>query len=210
MARLPVPSAPALRRPAAAGFTLLELLVTVSILGTGLLLVAPPLLRSSGPARVELAAIEVSSAFQLARSYAVRHSAHVAVAFERDRRGVVSWRLYRDGDGDGVRRADIRSGVDPAVTPPNPMAHLGRAIRFGFPPGARPRDPGDPRKRLAGLDRPLRFGNGDLASFGPLGSATPGSAYLTDGARTLVAVRTLGATGRVHVTRWDDERDRWF
>ena len=117
--------------------------------------------------------------------------------------GGVEWSLYRDGDGDGVLSQDIESGVDPRVGPARQLAHLGRQVRFGFPPGPPPRDPGDPRRRLDRLDDPIRFNRSDLASFDPLGGATPGSIYLTDGRHQLAAVRVLGVTGRVRVLVYD-------
>ena len=86
--------------------------------------------------------------------------------------------------------------------------YFGRRIRFGFPEGARPSDPSSPGRRLEGLDDPIRFNRSDLASFGALGTATPGSLYLTDGHR-LVAVRVLNRTGRIRVLAWDRKTDRW-
>lgn len=105
--------------------------------------------------------------------------------------------------------ADILSGDDPEVVPRTRLAHLGRQIHFGFPPGRAPRDPGDPRRRLTGLDDPIRFNRSDIASFSPFGTSTPGTVYVTDGMRHLSAARVLGRTGKIGCLTYDVVRERW-
>lgn len=194
----------------AAGVTLVELLITLGLAATTLLVTVPPILDASRRLRLATAAAEVSRVLHLARSHAVRHSAHVGVRFATDEAtGRVSWSLHRDGDGDGVRSPDVASGRDPQVGPAGrTLAHFGRGVRFGFPQTAGPlRDPGG--KRLARLDDPLRFNNSDIASFGPLGTATPGSLYLTAGDGTLACVRVTSRTGRVRVMVRDPRSGDW-
>lgn len=193
----------------AAGFNLVEMAVALVVGATLVAVGVPPLLEATARTRVRLAAAEVTGVLYEARSYAVLHSANVAVKFRAGADGGVDWSLYRDADGDGVLTQDIESGVDPRVGPARQLAHLGRQVRVGFPPGPAPRDPGDPRRRLDRLTDPVRFNRSDLASFDPLGGATPGSIYLTDGRSHLVAVRVLGVTGRVRVLVYDAAREAW-
>ena len=193
----------------ATGFNLLEMVVALTVGAVLLAVGMPPLLEATARTRVRLAAAEVAGVLYEARSYAVLHSANVAVKFRAGGDGGVDWSLYRDADGDGVLNQDIESGVDPRVGPARQLAHLGRQVRVGFPPGPAPRDPGDPRRRLDRLSDPVRFNRSDLASFDPLGGATPGSIYLTDGRSHLVAVRVLGVTGRVRVLIYDAGREAW-
>jgi type II secretory pathway pseudopilin PulG len=190
------------------GFQLLEAIVVLAVLGIVSTLGVPPLLQASAGSRTRAAAAEIAGVFRLANSYAIRHGANVAVKF-RVTATVVTWELRRDGDGDGVLNSDIASGVDPVVEPARALAHVGRDIRFGFPPGPAPRDPGNPRRRLDRLDDPIRFNRSDLASFDPLGGATPGSAYLTDGRTRLVVVRVLGSTGKVRTAVYDSLTQTW-
>ncbi len=192
-----------------AGFQLAETLIVSVILVIAATLSIPPLLRSTGGLRVQLAAAEISSTFHLARAQAIRLGVRVAVKFETEENGRVTFTLYRDGDGDGVRSRDIRSGVDTALGAPRRLAHLGGAVRFGFPEGVAPRDPGDPGRRLDRLEDPLRFNRSDLASFDPLGTSTPGSAYLTDGRRALRVVRLFGRTGKIKILTYNLETERW-
>jgi hypothetical protein len=158
--------------------------------------------------RVDVAAHELAMVLFEARSHARRLSTNVGVKFY-PQAGRVAYACFRDGDGDGVRTNDINAGVDPQVTPLRLLAHLRGQLGFGFPPGRPPRDPGDPTRRLDRLTDPVRFNDSDLASFGPLGTSTPGSLYVTDGRRELSVVRLLGWTGKVRVLRWDPDADVW-
>lgn len=190
------------------GFNLLELLLVLAISGLTATLSVPALLSWASGVRLRLAAAEVQSTFALSRSYAIRHDERVAVKFRTGDDGQVTWAIYRDGDEDGVRSDDVVTGVDPEVQAPRPLQHFGVSVRFGFPTGARPCEPGNPRQRLTGLDDPIRFNRSDLASFDPMGTATPGTVYLTDGHR-LAAVRVNNRAGRISSLDWDPTTGAW-
>lgn len=200
------------RRPRAArtppGFSLLELLVALAVVATLMLIATPSLLSLASRTQVELAARELVGVLRLARSHASRHGVHVAVKFYPGSPRT-AWALYRDGDGDGVRTADIASGTDPLVLAPRILTHCRRGVGFGIPSHLAPRDPGSPGRRLDRLDDPIRFNRSDLASFGPLGTSTPGSLYLTDGADELLVVRLWGRTGKIQILRYDPRQERW-
>lgn len=197
------------------GFTLVELLVALTLVAVVAAVSTPPLLRASARLRLRVAAAEVERAMQLARSAASRLGTHVGLKFDTARAaegGPIAWTLYRDGDGDGVRTSDIASGTDQPILSSARHARqggrFGVGVRFGFPPGVAPRDPTTGR-RLTRLDDPIRFNRSDIASFGPLGTATPGSVYLTDGRRGLAVVRVTHRTGRVRILLHDPESGRW-
>ena len=174
-----------------------------------MLLVTPPLLSLSSRLRVDMAAHELAVALYQARATARLRTANVGLKLWVTSKGV-EYACFRDGNDNGVRTAEIASGVDPQVTPRRTFAHFGGRVGFGFPPGMRPRDPGDPARRLERLDDPIRFNNSDIATFGPLGTSTPGSLYVSDGRRELAVVRVLGHTGKVKVLRWDVATDAWI
>ena len=191
------------------GFTLVELLVVCALLALLATMSISPLHRAVSSLRLRQAASELVGALRLAQSFAIRHSANVAVRFGVEPNGGVTFSLYRDGNGNGVLNADIRAGADPKIDGPRRLGGLGFGLRFGFPPGIAPTDPGDPSHRLDRLDDPVRFNDSDLASFDPLGGATPGSLYLTDGYQGLAAIRVLGRSGRVRVLTYKAATGTW-
>jgi len=193
----------------AGGFTVVEGIVIVAILGLTASLTFPDLFRLTRSLRVDLASRELHGVLRLARSRAIREGAKVGVKFRTSGEGRYSFTLYRDGDGDGVLTRDIDAGVDPPLAPPRALIHLGQRIRLGFPAGPAPRDPGDPTRRLTRLDDPIRFNRSDIASFNHLGASTPGSLYITDGMHFLSVVRVFGRTGKVKILRYDVASETW-
>ena len=190
------------------GFHLVEALVVLLLHGVLLTLSVPTLLNMTRRLRVEMAAREIGALLQRARFRAVREGSNVGVKlFLSGSR--VSYGLYRDGDGDGLGTRDIADGVDPPLEPIRELGHFGSHVRFGFPPGEAPRDPGNPRRRLTRLDDPVRLNRSDMASFSPLGTSTPGSLYLTDGLNHLAVVRLFGRTGKVKVMLYDADTETW-
>jgi len=192
-----------------AGFHVVELVVVLAILSFVLTLGLPAFLDWTSGLRLDLTAMELTGILRGARSFAIRHSANVAVKFHAEADGTVTYALYRDGNGNGVLNADIASGADPAVTPPHRIDQLGNRVRLGFPPGPPARDPTTPSRFLHPGDDPIRFNQSDLASFTAIGGATPGSLFLTDGRSRLMTVRVTGMTGRVRVMRYDFAAQIW-
>jgi hypothetical protein len=190
------------------GFQIAELVVSLAVLSLLLMLGVPALLHFSSGLRLRLAAAELEAALRSTRSMAIRLDTEVAVKFRPRADGTYTWAVYRDGNGNGVLNRDITSGADPLVTQPRVLEELGNRMRFGFPPGRAPRDPSDPGKRLTASD-PIRFNQSDLASFGPLGTSTPGSLYVTDGQSKLMAVRVFGRTGKVKIIAYDFDAEIW-
>lgn len=189
-----------------AGFNLVEVILVMAVMGM-MLSLAVPLARSWwGGIQVEMAASEIATTLQLARSLAIRHAARVAVRFYPDADGHLRHAIYRDGDGDGVRSDDIDRGVDRVLREAR-SGPLG-GVRVGFPEGWSPRQPGS-RKRLDRLDDPIRFGRSNMASFTAHGGASPGTVYLTDGRFHLFAVRVNNRSGKIKVFRYDPQADEW-
>ena len=187
----------------------MELVVVLAVLARGAH--ASARRRSCGLSadlRLSLAASDLVGTLRLARSYALRHSANVAVKFRTGEDGAVTFALYPR------RRRRRRAERATSTTAPTPRSSRrggsptsGGASASASRRGRRRGTRRSPRRPLGQLDDPIRFNRSDLASFGPLGTATPGSLYLTDGRRRLAAVRVFGTTGKVRVLTWDaDER----
>ena len=99
------------------GYSLVEILIVLLVLSLFSAAVLPPIFRSTARLRVRLAGRELVGILRLTRLYAIRHGANVAVKFREAADGTVSFSLYRDVDGDGVRNSDIDSGIDLPMTP---------------------------------------------------------------------------------------------
>lgn len=192
------------------GMQFFELLIVLAVAGLVTAVSIPAFLSAWGGAVGHLAAAEVATAFRTARTLSNLHAERLGIKFRVDPGGFVTWTVHRDGDGDGIRSDDIARGIDPQLGPARRLAHVGRKIRFGFPPGRAPRDPDRPSRRLDRLDDPIRFNRSDIASFSPFEGSTPGTAYLTDSAGRLWGVRITGRTGRVRVMRYDTVSERWY
>lgn len=186
------------------GFSLLELLVVVAVLAVVLLVSVPAFATLRRKDALRAAAGEVRGVFAFARSRAIAHGKYVALKFRSDQ-GAWTYALYEDGDGDGVRNADIQSGRDPLVRAARVIAK--EEVVVGFPsfPVIDP-DTGDPFPADAS---PVRFGSGALCSFSPTGSATSGSIFMTNRFEDAVVVRVYGPTARVRTLRFDRATGRW-
>lgn len=113
-----------------------------------------------------------------------------------------------DGDGDGVSRADISSGQDPAARPFTIAAEV-PGIRVGRPPWPEVPTPPPGDDRLRPGDPAVRFGRSRMVVFDAEGHATPGSVFVTDGAQSLCAVVVAGPTARVRTWCYDRPSNNW-
>ncbi len=176
------------------GHSLVEMVVVVAILMIGAAVAAPTLRAYS----VESQLLGVGRGFKLsflkARSVATKKSVYTAIRFERRPAGIF-YSVYVDGNNNGVLASDIATGVDARIEGPFLLTSGAPDVRVAIPPGtpAIPPDSGD-------LDTgdPIRFGSSDTLSFSPLGTASPGTFYLS-GVGAQAAVRVTPATGRVRL-----------
>jgi prepilin-type N-terminal cleavage/methylation domain-containing protein len=187
------------------GFTLVELLFSVALIATLAGIAIPAFLGGLEEARTRSAARYLAARVRLARGMAVARSKMVGLSFEQvgnDYQFTVS----EDGDRDGVRTADIRSGVDPEIVSAERLTFLFRDVRFGFIEGV-PAVDGD-----SGADAgdPIRAGASDIVSFGPLGTATSATLYIRGPNRSQYAVRIFGVTGRTRVLVFDRASRAWL
>jgi type II secretory pathway pseudopilin PulG len=166
------------------GASLVEMTVTTGLIGLLAAFGFPYFKAYSDQAHLLGAARVFQGEFRKARSMAIRRGVYMAIRFERQEgEGNVAFSVYRDGNGNGVRTVDIESGTDVLAAGPFPIASTG--VRVAIHPGT-PEPP--PERGLLDATDPIRFGRGDLLSFSPLGTATPGTFYLA-GEQLQAAVR---------------------
>lgn len=185
------------------GFSLVEATVAIGVILVMSAVAAPPFRALFADAHIVGAGQQFKSQFRLAWSTAVRSGVYTAIRFERESEGRVFYSVYADGNGDGVRSVDIKSGEDRLISGPYPLSGGAPGVRVGINPGV-PKLP--PEGGFLSGD-PVRFGSSDILSFSPFGTATPGTFYLA-GDKAQAAVRVSGGSARVRLMIWRGGRWR--
>jgi hypothetical protein len=201
----PLLPAPITRRNASRGISAIELLLTLAVLAVLAAAAAPGMASLESSVAIRSAAAEAGAAILRARAAAIWRSTNVGLKYRKngDR---YEWTIYADGNGNGVRTADITRGID------RPLASLGWSRNDVFPgilTGTRVPDPGDPRSYLDRVDDPIRFNASDICSFSPLGESTPGSIYLWDGRDRMAVVRVYGRSGKLRTLYYRRGERNW-
>jgi len=186
-----------------AGTSLGEVLVVVA---TALIVAAisvPALTAQRGNLHAAGAARHVAALLRTTRAEALKRGVHVALVFRSSSEGF-RFAIFADGNFDGVRSADMAAGSDRQVSAWVRIDDQFSGATFGIVPGVTDPDSG---ALLSGS--PLKLGGSSMLSFGPDGGATSGTVYLRGPANQQYAVRTLGATGRSRLLRFEFEGRRW-
>ena len=116
------------------GYTLIELLFVVSIIATLAGFVVPMASRTVDDLRASGAARHLAARIAAIRLDAVRRASTVALRFERDGSDY-AFTTVLDGNGNGVRTADITAGVDTPLTAADRLRHHFPGVTFGLLPG---------------------------------------------------------------------------
>jgi hypothetical protein len=153
--------------------------------------------------RTSLAARYVAARIGSARIDAVRRSKATALRFE-SAAGDYTFAAYADGNGNGVRSAEIREGIDPVLTPFERLCDRFPGVRFELMPDIPDAD-GQPGTGRDGV----RIGTSRLLSMSSDGTATSGTLYIR-GRRRQYAVRVLGATGRTRMLQYRSGDRSWI
>ena len=185
------------------GFTLIELMLAVT-LTTVLVGIAIPLTGSTiDDLRTGAAARYMAGRIATGRMDAINRSRAVALRFQASTPDY-QFAPYVDGNGNGVRSADIRAGVDPPVGTPRQLADDFTGVHFGLEIGV----PDVDGVRNASTDG-VRIGTARILTTSPDGTSSSGTLYL-QGRRAQYAVRVLGATGRTRVLKYDPGARTWI
>ena len=192
-----------MRRQAVVGFTLIELMLDFA-LTTGLVVIAIPLTGNAiDELRTGAAARYMAGRIAIGRMDAINRSRATALRFLASTPDY-QFAPYVDGNGNGVRSADMRAGVDPPVGTPRQLADDFTGVHFGLEIGV----PDVDGVRNASMDG-VRIGTARILTVSPDGTATSGTLYV-HGRRAQYAVRVLGATGRTRVLKYDPGAKTWI
>lgn len=190
----------------ARGYTLVDTIVTAalcSVMGaTAIPLIGGTLDRE----RTIIGAQFVAGQLQRARLESLKRGRSVAVRFEvvNDR---TRFQLFVDGDGDGVRQADVDDLIDAPVTPLEYLDDRSRGISLRV--NQRITDAGGGTEHIEPGADALRIGNTALLAFSPIGGATSGTLYVAGHRGPQMALRVFGGTGRVRLMTYDPQARQW-
>jgi hypothetical protein len=149
----------------------------------------------------------VAGRVRLLRAEAVQRSRAVAWQFVRGADGV-QFRVCVDGDGDGVRTADLAAGVDRALGPWEVLGERFTGLTFGLAVSGPGIEAGDASVEAGG--DPLRVGAADMVTFGADGAGSSGTLFVCSRRGRQFAVRVNGLTGRVRVFEYQAGAGRWL
>ncbi|MFQ5767070.1 MAG: Tfp pilus assembly protein FimT/FimU [Acidobacteriota bacterium] len=182
--------------------------MALAVVGLALLISLPGLAESVRRERLDSATRSLVRLLSAARWQALLQGTSMGLRLELLSDHDLRWRVFRDGDGDGMRRDDMNNGTDPAMGPPGLLSRLAPGVKADILPGYRvPRLPPQTGS-LPRLQDPVKFGASNMATFSPLGGARSGSLYLSDGVR-MNALVVNGTTGRLRIFRFDTSKNHW-
>jgi prepilin-type N-terminal cleavage/methylation domain-containing protein len=193
---------------AAKGYTLAELLAVLAVLALAVAVALPAAAEIRASGRTAAGARAMAVLFSAERWKSVARGHALGLQFRK----VGSRWTYReasDGNGNGLRSAEIARGVDTITGEETSIDAVVPGVVFGLPPGGPYPEAPPGTDLLTDEDDPVRFGRSTIVSFGPSGTATSGTLYVTDGNAALCAVVLFGPTSRLRVWRWDRRGRRW-
>jgi prepilin-type N-terminal cleavage/methylation domain-containing protein len=183
------------------GLTLVELLFTISLLATITAIAIPLTSDAVDELRAANAVRYLEGRILNARMEAVKRSTAVALRFEAFAPDYL-YGTYVDGNGNGVRTADIARGVDWCLTPAERLGDKFPGVTFGLAADV-------PDLEGSRASDGVRIGTPRILTMTANGTATSGTLYVK-GKGAQYAVRVLGATGRTRVFRYDTGVQRWI
>ena len=187
------------------GFSLLESVLVLGLLGVMAAFAVPAVLGGLDDARAVAAARHLAALARLTRVQAATRSTRVGLRFEQDG-ATYRYAVYVDGNGNGVRRRDVRSGIDERITPVEGIGDRFPGVALGVAVGVTGISDG---RAMTGAADPVRLGSADTLTFSPLGTATSGTIFLRSPRGRQYAVRVLGATGRTRVLEFRHATGSW-
>ena len=187
------------------GAALIDIIVAISLCFLMAVIAVPVIGGTLDRERTLVGAQYLAGQLQRARLDSLKRARSVAVRLQviGDR---TQFRLFADGNGNGVLQYDIDRGIDPPLAPAEWLDAEARDVSLRINQhiidvaGSNGLAPGDD---------PLRIGNTSLLTFSPLGSATGGTLYVAAHRGPQMAIRVFGATGRVRVLMFDARTGQW-
>jgi type II secretory pathway pseudopilin PulG len=184
------------------GASFVELLVGFAIISVLATLAVPATAYSIDASRAREGAGFLAARLRMARQHAAFRTAANGLVFDQVN-GRWQVRACEDSNGNGLRRAEVASGVDRCSAGPFELSQMFPGVSIATD-GSLPGPDGEP-----GSADPVRFGSSDIASFSPEGSGTAGTVYVRSAKGQHYAVRVGNITGRIRILRFDRHVNAW-
>lgn len=179
------------------GYSMIEMLVVLFIVGLFLSISLPAftnyfLKRFS----LEKSLRDTVSILRSARQEAITRNVYVGIKFDLNEDLSLRYRIYKDGNGNGIRKKDIEKNIDKPLTGY-------RRIEFSehIKPGILTKNLREPEtnKKIKNPEDPIKFEESNICSFSPYGSSSAGSIYFTDKKKIQGVVRVYPTSGKVRI-----------
>lgn len=184
------------------GVSFVELMIVLGLAAVLIAMSVPLTAHSIDATRAWHATTFAASRFRLARMLAIQQTRSVGLVFDLAGTRWV-FRVCTDGNGNGLRRAEIASGRDRCPEGPFDIGADFHGASIAVDPTLRGPD-GEP-----GSPDPVRFGRSNIASFSSEGSCTAGTLFLRSSRGVQYAVRIGNVTGRTRMLRYDPATRKW-
>ncbi len=183
------------------GASLIELVIALGIASVLMGLAVPATATAIDAGRAQQAAGFLAGQFRDARQRAIMSTAATGLVFDRlNGRWIIS--VCADGNGDGLHRADLRTGRDPCTAQID-LTALFPGVAIAVDAALRGPE-GDPSTA-----DPVKFGSSDIASFSPSGGCTSGSLFVRSANGIQYVIRVAGVTGRTRILRYQPGTRTW-
>jgi type II secretory pathway pseudopilin PulG len=185
------------------GASLLELLLVLALIGIFLIALSADLSGSVRKKDFELFARELTLMMERSRWKALNERRYSGIVFSF-RNGSYQAALHADGNNNGIRTAEVNSGIDPLIEPPLRLTRSSDDIHAGILNSTIPQIP----PRIGFIPQPndpIKFGRSDIVSFSPMGDSSSGTLYLACvSQKQMYGIVVYGATARMSVWRFSN------
>jgi prepilin-type N-terminal cleavage/methylation domain-containing protein len=186
------------------GMSLLELLVVLGLIGLFVVVSTANVTATQRQLDFDQFAREVVTSLEKCRWKAFEQRCYTGVLISQRPDNAYDFSFYRDGNGNGIRTADISHGTDTTTYRTIPVQRASRDIEAAVLKTGVPEIP--PKKGMLNPLDPIKFGKSNIISFSPDGQSSSGTLYLScHSQKRMYAVVLYGPTARISLWKYSNQ-----